>query len=163
MGNSKAVFDTSKGKFTIELFEDKAPLTTDNFIKLAKKGFYNGVVFHRVIPEFMVQCGCPYGTGTGGPGYTIRDEFIKGLSNVRGTMAMANTGRPNTGGSQFFINLVDNTFLDFDKEPVSSRHPVFGKVTEGMNVVDEIAAVKRDGQDKPFVDVVINTVTIVGP
>lgn len=163
MTNRKAVFDTTKGKFTVELFEDQAPVTTDNFIKLVQKGFYNGLIFHRVIPNFMIQMGCPYGRGTGGPGYTIRDEFIKGLSNIRGTLAMANTGRPNTGGSQFFINLVDNTFLDFDTEPVSSRHPVFGKIIEGMNIVDEIAAVKTDGQDKPFVDVVINKLTIVSP
>ena len=161
MVNRKAVFDTTKGKFTIELFEDKMPITTDNFVKLVEKGFYNGIIFHRIISGFMIQTGCPYGTGTGGPGYTIRDEYVKGLSNVRGTLSMANTGRPNTGGSQFFINLVDNTFLDFDKEPVTSRHPVFAKVVEGMNVVDAIAGVKTDRHDKPAIDVRINSVKLV--
>jgi peptidylprolyl isomerase len=159
MANRKAIFDTTKGKFTVELFEDKAPLTTNNFIKLAEKGYYNGLVFHRVIPEFMIQTGCPYGTGTGGPGYVIRDEFVKGLSNLRGTLSMANCG-PNTGGSQFFINLVDNTFLDYDKEPLSSRHPVFGKVVEGMNVVDDISKVKTDRHDKPAIEVKINSVKV---
>jgi peptidylprolyl isomerase len=160
MANRKAIFDTTKGKFTIELFEDKTPLTAGNFIKLAQKGFYNGLLFHRVIPGFMIQSGCPHGTGTGGPGYMIRDEFVKGLSNIRGTISMANTGRPNTGGSQFFINLVDNTFLDFDKEPFTSRHPVFGKVIKGMEVVDAIAKEKTGHQDKPITDVTINSVTI---
>lgn len=159
MANRKAVFDTNKGKFTVELFEDKAPQTSDNFIKLAQKGFYNGLLFHRVITNFMIQTGCPNGTGTGGPGYAIRDEFGKGLSNIRGTLSMANRG-PNTGGSQFFINLVDNTFLDYDKEPSSSRHPVFAKVVEGMNIVDEIASVKTDRQDKPLNKVFINKITI---
>ena len=158
MSNRKAVFDTNKGKFTVELFEDKAPQTSDNFIKLAQKGFYNGLLFHRVIANFMIQTGCPNGTGTGGPGYAIRDEFGKGLSNIRGTLSMANRG-PNTGGSQFFINLVDNTFLDYDKEPSSSRHPVFAKVVEGMNIVDEIASVKTDRQDKPLNKVFINKIT----
>jgi cyclophilin family peptidyl-prolyl cis-trans isomerase len=100
MGNRKAIFETTKGKFTIELYEDKAPLTTGNFIKLVNQGFYNGLIFHRVIPKFMIQGGCPEGTGTGGPGYTIKDEFHKDLSNVRGSIAMANRG-PNTGGSIF--------------------------------------------------------------
>ena len=160
MSNRKAIFDTNKGKFTVELFEDKAPLTTNNFIKLVEKGFYNDLLFHRVIAGFMIQTGCPNGTGSGGPGYNIKDEFSKGLSNLRGTLSMANRGQ-NTGGSQFFINLVDNTFLDFDKEPFSSRHPVFGKVVEGMNVVDEIANVKTDHHDKPVIDVKINKITII--
>ena len=159
MGNRKAIFDTNKGKITIELFEDKAPLTTNNFVKLVEKGFYNGIVFHRVIAGFMIQTGCPYGTGTGGPGYAIRDEFTKGVSNVRGTLAMANSG-PNTGGSQFFINLVDNTFLDYDKEPLTSRHPVFGKVVDGMKVVDEISKVKTDRHDKPVIEVKINSISL---
>lgn len=161
MGNRVAMFNTTKGMFRIELFEDKAPMTTENFIKLVKKGFYDGLIFHRVIPQFMIQGGCPTGTGTGGPGYTIKDEFHKDLSNVRGTIAMANCG-PNTGGSQWFINVIDNCYLDFDKKPYSSAHPVFGKVIEGMDVVDLISNVKTDANDKPIPDVKINKVTISG-
>ncbi|HER45305.1 MAG TPA: peptidylprolyl isomerase [Thermoplasmatales archaeon] len=159
MVNRKAVFDTNKGKFVIELYEDKAPITTTNFITLVNKGFYNGMIFHRVIPQFMIQGGCPKGNGTGGPGYSINDEFHKDLSNVRGTIAMANRG-PNTGGSQWFINVIDNCYLDFDKKPYSSAHPVFGKVVEGMDVVDSIANVKTDANDKPVQNVMINKVTI---
>jgi len=159
MGNRKAVFETNKGTFTIELFEDKAPVTTGNFIKLVNQGFYNGLIFHRVIPQFMIQGGCPEGTGAGGPGYMIKDEFHKDLSNVRGTIAMANRG-PNTGGSQWFINIVDNCYLDFDKKPYSSAHPVFGKVVEGMEVVDAISQVKTIRNDKPAQDVVIKKISI---
>jgi cyclophilin family peptidyl-prolyl cis-trans isomerase len=159
MVNRKAVFETSKGKFTVELFEDKAPVTTGNFITLVNKGFYNGLIFHRVIPQFMVQGGCPKGNGTGGPGYRINDEFHKDLSNVRGTIAMANSG-PNTGGSQWFINVVDNCYLDFDKKPSTSAHPVFGKVIEGMDVVDAISTAKADRNDKPLQDVIINKIVI---
>ncbi len=161
MVNRKALFDTNKGKFIIELYEDKAPITTQNFVDLVNKGFYNGLIFHRVIPQFMVQGGCPKGNGTGGPGYTIKDEFHKDLSNVRGTIAMANRG-PNTGGSQWFINVIDNCYLDFDKEPYSSAHPVFGKVVEGMDVVDSISSVKTDANDKPLQNVMINKVAITG-
>lgn len=162
MSNKIAVFETSKGQFSVELFEDKAPLTVGNFIKLVNKGFYNGLVFHRVIPDFMIQTGCPKGEGTGGPGYTIKDEFQKDLSNVRGTLSMANCG-PNTGGSQFFINVVDNTFLDFNKPPSSSKHPVFGKVVSGMNVVDTISKMKTGRNDKPVETIVIKTITIKNP
>ena len=159
MGNRKAIFETTKGTFKIELYEDKAPLTTGNFIKLANQGFYNGLIFHRVIPQFMIQGGCPQGTGTGGPGYTIKDEFHKDLSNVRGTIAMANRG-PNTGGSQWFINLVDNCYLDYDKKPYSSAHPVFGKVVEGMEIVDAISQAKTGRNDKPIQDIIIKKITI---
>ena len=159
MVNRKAFFETNKGNFTLELFEDKAPLTSGNFIKLANQGFYNGLLFHRVIPQFMIQSGCQKGTGTCGPGYTIKDEFHKELSNLRGTIAMANRG-PNTGGSQWFINVVDNCNLDFDKKPYTSAHPVFGKVSEGMDVVDAISKVKADGNDKPLQDVMIKKITI---
>jgi cyclophilin family peptidyl-prolyl cis-trans isomerase len=159
MANRKAIFETSKGTFTLELYEDKAPATTGNFIKLAQKGFYNGLIFHRVIHNFMIQGGCPKGTGTGGPGYVIPDEFHADLSNVRGSIAMANCG-PNTGGSQWFINLVDNTYLDFDKPPKTSQHPVFGKVISGMDVVDAIGAVKTGRGDKPLLDIVIKKITI---
>jgi peptidylprolyl isomerase len=159
MTNHKALFETNKGSFTIELYEDKAPITTGNFIKLVNKGFYNNLILHRVIPKFMIQGGCPKGNGTGGPGYAIKDEFHKDLSNVRGTISMANSG-PNTGGSQWFINLVDNTYLDFDKPPKQSQHPVFGKVISGMEVVDAIGSVKTDRQDKPQQDVIIKKITI---
>ncbi len=161
MANRKAVFETSKGKFIIELFEDKAPITTGNFISLVNKGFYDGLVFHRVIPQFMIQGGCPKGNGTGDPGYTIKDEFHKDLSNVRGTIAMANRG-PNTGGSQWFINVIDNCYLDFDKKPYSSAHPVFGQVVEGMDIVDLISNVKTDANDRPVQDVRISKVSISG-
>jgi cyclophilin family peptidyl-prolyl cis-trans isomerase len=159
MINRKAIFKTNKGNFILELFEDKAPLTTQNFIKLVNQGFYNGLTFHRVIPQFMIQGGCPEGTGAGGPGYSIKDEFHKELSNVRGTIAMANRG-PNTGGSQWFINLIDNYYLDFDKKPYSSAHPVFGKVIEGMDVVDTISKVETGRNDKPVNDVIIQKITI---
>lgn len=159
MANRLAVFDTNKGKFSVELFEDKAPLTTENFIKLATNGFYNKLIFHRVIKDFMIQCGCPNGDGTGGPGYTIQDEFHRELSNVRGTLSMANCG-PNTGGSQFFINVVDNTYLDYNKPPFSSKHPVFGKVIQGMDVVDTISKMKTVRNDKPVDDITIKTITI---
>ncbi len=155
-----AVFDTSMGTFKVELFEDRMPNTTANFIKLAKDGFYDNTIFHRVIKDFMIQGGDPEGTGMGGPGYTIKDEFVEGLSNVKGTIAMANTGRPDSGGSQFFINLVNNTYLDFDKPPSTAKHPVFGKVVEGMDVVESIGQVETGANDKPVGDVVIQSITI---
>ncbi len=160
MNNRTAVFETNQGIFTIELFDDTMPITTKNFIDLAEKGFYDNTKFHRVIEGFMVQGGDPLTKdnsqkklwGTGGPGYEIKDEFEKELSNVRGTIAMANHG-PNTGGSQFFINVAGNTFLD-------GKHPVFGKVVEGMEVVDEIVAVEADRQDRPVRDVVVKKVSV---
>ena len=159
MANRVVEFYTSKGNFKIELFEDKVPKTTENFVKLVNEGFYNGLIFHRVIEKFMIQAGCPDGTGSGGPGYTIEDEFHKDCSNVRGTISMANRG-PNTGGSQWFINLMDNTYLDYDKPPGSSKHPVFGKVVEGMDVIDVISIVKTGPGDKPMEKVVINRIEI---
>lgn len=167
--NRIATFTTNKGVIKMELFEDQMPVTTGNFVKLAEEGFYNGTKFHRVIDGFMVQGGDPNSKGadtssygTGGPNYTIQDEFVAGalLTNTRGTIAMANTGQPNSGGSQFFINLVDNTGLDFDKEPHASRHPVFGRVVEGMDIVDEIAKVETDPRDVPVDPIVIETITI---
>jgi len=129
-GNStKVLLETSMGNITLQLYSDM-PITVGNFEKLVKAGFYDGTIFHRVIDGFMIQGGDPEGTGMGGPGYTIKDEFTDHNRNYRGTIAMANAG-PNTGGSQFFINLVDNNYLD-------SAHPVFGKVVEGMDVVDAI-------------------------
>lgn len=145
---------TNYGNITINLYSDM-PVTSGNFEKLVKAGFYDGVIFHRIIDGFMIQGGDPTGTGTGGPGYTIRDEFTHtgGNKNNRGTISMANAG-PNTGGSQFFINLVDNNFLD-------TKHPAFGKVIEGMDVVDKIAKVQTDANDKPLKDVVIIKASIV--
>ena len=144
---------TSMGDIKIEL-DPNMPITSGNFEKLVNEGFYDGTIFHRVIDGFMIQGGDPNGDGTGGPGYTIKDEFTKGNSNLRGTVSMANRG-PDTGGSQFFINLVDNTQLDYDKEPLTSKHPVFGKVVEGMEVVDAIGKVETGAMDKPVEDVVI--------
>ncbi|MFH1977995.1 MAG: peptidylprolyl isomerase [Candidatus Aenigmatarchaeota archaeon] len=159
MANRIATFDTNKGEFKIELLEDKAPVTTKNFIDLAEKGYYDGLIFHRVIPNFMIQGGDPNGDGTGGPGYQIDDEFYEGSTNIRGTISMANSG-PNTSGSQFFINVVDNVYLDYDKEPLTSKHPVFGKVVEGMGVVDAISNAPTVGGSKPAENIVINKVTI---
>jgi len=144
---TKAVLETNKGKITIDLFEKEMPVTAGNFRKLVEKGFYNGVIFHRVIPDFMIQGGDPTGTGMGGPGYSIKDEFTKNNRNDRGTLSMANAG-PNTGGSQFFINLVNNNYLD-------KKHPVFGKVVSGMEVVDAISKVKTNSQDRPLENIVI--------
>lgn len=153
MGNKIAEFDTVKGNFKVELFDDKAPLTVGNFVKLVDKGFYNGLIFHRVIPNFMVQVGCPHGTGRGGPGYTIRDEFHSDLKHdCKGILSMANAG-PNTGGSQFFITVAPTPWLD-------KHHSIFGKVTEGMDVVEAISKVEKDRTDKPRQDIVINSITI---
>lgn len=158
--NVKIKLETNHGDIVIELYGDM-PVTAGNFKKLVGEGFYDGVIFHRIIPNFMIQGGDPTGTGMGGPGYKIDDEFVAGHSNVRGTLSMANSG-PNTGGSQFFINLVDtNTFLDYDKEPLSSKHPVFGEVVEGMDFVDKIARVTTGVGDKPVEDVVIVKASII--
>ena len=150
---SKVVLlQTNHGDIKIELYKDM-PITAGNFEKLVKEGFYDGVIFHRIIPNFMLQGGDPTGTGMGGPGYNIPDEFNDENKNNRGTLSMANAG-PNTGGSQFFINLVNNNYLD-------PKHPVFGKVIEGMDVVDAIAKVKTDSRDKPIEDVVIISAKLV--
>lgn len=155
--NTKIKLETNRGDITIELYGDM-PVTAGNFEKLVSEGFYDGVIFHRIIKDFMIQGGDP--TGMGGPGYQIKDEFVAGHSNVRGTLSMANSG-PNSGGSQFFINLVDNSFLDYDKQPLSSKHPVFGEVTEGMEVIDKIANVATGAADKPVEDVVIIKASII--
>jgi peptidylprolyl isomerase len=140
----QVLLKTSMGDLTIQLRQDM-PITAGNFAKLVKKGFYDGTIFHRVIDGFMIQGGDPTGTGRGGPGYSIKDEFAAGNRNERGTISMANAG-PNTGGSQFFINLVDNNYLD-------KAHPVFGKVVEGMDVLDMIGKVKTSSQDRPLKEV----------
>jgi peptidyl-prolyl cis-trans isomerase B (cyclophilin B) len=125
-----AVFDTARGQIKVELYPDKAPLTVASFVNLAKRGFYDGLSFHRVIPDFMVQGGCPQGTGTGGPGYKFEDETGNGVKHERGVLSMANAG-PNTNGSQFFITHIKTDWLD-------GKHTVFGKVLEGLDVVDAI-------------------------
>jgi peptidylprolyl isomerase len=157
---TKVVLHTTMGDIVIRLYDDM-PVTAGNFVKLARSGFYDGTIFHRVIAGFMIQGGDPTGTGTGGPGYTITDEFVKGHSNTRGTIAMANTGRPNTGGSQFFINLVNNDFLDWDNPRTPSAHPVFGEVAEGLAVVDKIGKVKTNSADKPKVPVRIEKAEVL--
>ena len=154
VANRIAVFDTNMGEFEIELFEDKTPITTKNFIDLAQEGFYDGVIFHRIIDGFMIQGGDPTGTGMGGPGYTIEDGFTPELTHEsEGILSMANTGRPHTGGSQFFITLAATPWLD-------GHHTVFGKVIKGIEVVREIGHVKTGPQDRPVHDVVINKITI---
>ena len=141
------------GIIDIELNEEVAPITCENFKKLVSEGFYNGLTFHRVIPGFMIQGGDPTGTGTGGPGYTIKDEFSSKLTHEgAGVLSMANAG-PNTGGSQFFITLRACPWLD-------GKHAVFGKVTKGMNVVYKIGKVKTDGNDKPLEPVTIKNIVI---
>ena len=152
--------ETTMGDIVIKLYDDM-PITAGNFEKLVSEGFYDGIIFHRVIAGFMIQGGCPNGTGTGGPGYTIDDEFVPGHSNQRGTISMANTGQPNSGGSQFFINLVDNSYLDWDNRSTPYKHPVFGEVIDGMNVVDKIAAVKTDYSDRPMTEVKIIKASII--
>ena len=149
---STATMHTNHGPIVIELFPDDAPKTVANFEKLAGDSFYNGVIFHRVIPDFMIQGGDPTGTGSGGPGYQFEDEF-NDQKVVRGALAMANSG-PNTNGSQFFIVTADACpWLD-------GKHTVFGRVTDGMDVVDTIAGLDRDGRDKPHDDVVIERVEL---
>lgn len=144
--STHVLLTTTQGDIIIELDPDM-PITADNFETLVKKGFYDGVIFHRVISGFMIQGGDPTGTGAGGPGYTIKDEFSPGNTNMRGTISMANAG-PNTGGSQFFINVADNTFLD-------GKHPVFGSVIKGMDVVDSIVNTPKDNNDRPLKEVKI--------
>ena len=153
MPNQTATIETNHGTIELELFTDDAPETVANFTKLTGEGFYDGLVFHRVIPDFMIQGGCPQGTGTGGPGYMFDDE-PNDHHIVRGTLAMANAG-PNTNGSQFFIVTAQATpWLD-------GKHTAFGQVTAGMDVVDSIEAVDRDGRDRPTEDVRMEKVTIV--
>jgi peptidylprolyl isomerase len=151
-GGIKVLLKTSMGDITLQLYEDM-PITTGNFQKLVEKGFYDGTVFHRIIDGFMIQGGDPTGTGRGGPGYAIKDEFTSHNKNSRGTIAMANAG-PNTGGSQFFLNLVDNNYLD-------KAHPAFGKVVEGMDVVDKMGKVKTGSMDRPVKEVKILSAKVI--
>lgn len=179
----KATIKTNRGDITIQLFPEQAPKTVENFVELAKKDYYNGVIFHRVIPEFMIQGGDPTGTGMGGEsiyGHPFEDEFSNELFNLRGALSMANAG-PNTNGSQFFIvqaKQVPSNMLGQLKDAgypeeiieaytqmggtpwLDHRHTVFGQVIDGMDVVDEIANVQRDAQDRPLYDVTIEKVEI---
>jgi len=149
---TQATLHTSEGSIEIELFPEDAPKTVANFTKLAGEGFYDGLIFHRVIPDFMIQGGCPEGIGTGGPGYKFEDEFNH-HKVVKGALAMANSG-PNTNGSQFFIVTADATpWLD-------GKHTVFGQVTTGQDVVDRIQEVDRDGRDRPTTPVTIDRVEL---
>ena len=166
---SYAIFDTTLGEIKVRLFADKAPITVENFIGLAngtkesldpktrqksKRRFYDGLIFHRVIPQFMIQGGCPQGTGTGGPGYQFADEFSKDLRfDKPGKLAMANSG-PGTNGSQFFITLAPTDWLN-------QLHTIFGEVVEGQDIVEKIGAVARDRQDRPNTPVVIRSLNIL--
>jgi len=153
MANRIARFRTNLGEFRIELFEDKAPITTKNFIDLAQKQYYDGVIFHRVIDKFMIQGGDPTGTGRGGPGYTIKDEFHKELKHTaEGILSMANAG-PDTGGSQFFVTLAATPWLD-------GKHAVFGQVVSGMDIVRRIGKSQVDARDRPVETVTIEQLTI---
>jgi peptidyl-prolyl cis-trans isomerase A (cyclophilin A) len=153
-----AVFDTTEGRFKIKLFEDKSPNTVKNFTDLAEgrktgKPFYDGLVFHRVIPDFMIQGGCPQGTGRGGPGYNFADEFHPSLKHSKpGLLSMANSG-PNTNGSQFFVTVAETPWLD-------NKHTIFGEVVEGYDVAEKISKAPKDSSDRPKKEVRINTVTI---
>jgi len=185
-GNPTAKCTTSMGEFKVELFEDQLPITVGNFVDLAKTGYYEGLTFHRVIPNFMNQFGCPLSkdptstrAGTGGPeggtsfttsdgktitrngGGNIPDELTAKLSNEIGTLSMANTGAPDSGGSQFFINTKHNAFLDWFDTSTPSKHPVFGKVTEGMDVVNAINTVPTGPGDKPKTPVVMEKIEIM--
>lgn len=152
--NRKIKFTTNKGVFVAEMFEDKAPLTTKNFIELVEKGFYDGIIFHRVIDGFMIQGGDPTGSGMGGPGYKIKDEFGEGLKHDdEGILSMANAG-PNTGGSQFFITLAPTPWLN-------GHHAIFGKVVEGMDVVRLIGVVPTDFRDRPREAVTMEKVEVL--
>lgn len=155
MANPTVTIETNHGTITAEMFMDAAPKTVGNFIELAKKGYYDGIIFHRVIKDFMIQGGDPTGTGTGGPGYNIPDEFAPGLAHTHsGIFSMANAG-PNTGGSQFFITLAATPWLD-------GKHAIFGKVTGGLDVVDTIGKIQTGASDRPVNEVVMEKVTVSG-
>ena len=169
MANPIATFDTSLGSFKAEIYADSMPITSGNFIKLAQDGFYNGLHFHRVIANFMIQFGCPHSSdpnsrfaGTGGPPHgNIQDEFLEEakFSNEPGTLSMANTGQPNSGGSQFFINTVHNAYLDWFNPQTPSKHPVFGKIIDGLDIVKSIEQTPCN-QSRPIRPVKVNSITV---
>ncbi|MFO0550700.1 MAG: peptidylprolyl isomerase [Polyangiaceae bacterium] len=171
MPNPTALCETSLGNFRIELYVDKMPITANNFIKLARSGFYDGLHFHRVINGFMAQFGCPHSrdpnsrrAGTGdSPDGTIQDEHPPQykLSNEPGTLSMANTGRPNSGSCQFFINTVHNSYLDWFS-PGPSKHPVFGRVIEGMDTIKKIETTKTGPEDRPSPPIQMIRITVEG-
>jgi cyclophilin family peptidyl-prolyl cis-trans isomerase len=153
-GIVKVKMETTLGDIHIDLFAKEAPKTVENFVTLAKKGFYDGIIFHRVIPNFMVQTGDPTGTGTGGPGYSFPDEFSPNLKHDKpGILSMANSG-PNTNGSQFFITVAPTPWLD-------GKHAIFGQVTQGMDVVNQIVNVDRDTRDKPLKAIAMKKVSVI--
>lgn len=152
MTAKKATIETTEGTIELELWPDKAPNHVDNFEKLAADGFYDGLVFHRVIPDFMVQTGCPLGTGTGGPDWTVDAEF-NDASFKKGTLGMARSSDPNSAGSQFFICVADCDWLD-------GQYTAFGRVTGGQDVADAVSAVPRDSNDRPHDDIVMERVTV---
>ena len=170
MTNPIATFETSLGSFKAEIYLEQMPITAKNFISLANSGFYNGLHFHRIIPNFMVQFGCPFSkdansprAGTGGPpSGNIKDEFLPNakFSNEPGTLSMANTGSPNSGGSQFFINTVHNAYLDWFDTRTPSKHPVFGKITEGLDVVKKIEG-QGSSSGRPKAPVQVISVSVV--
>jgi cyclophilin family peptidyl-prolyl cis-trans isomerase len=156
MANPMAVLDTGMGAIRLELFASETPITVQNFVKLCRSSFYDGLTFHRVIDGFMIQGGCPRGDGTGGPGYAIKDEFVANLKHsAPGIISMANAG-PNTGGSQFFITLAPTPWLD-------GKHTVFGKVVEGLDVVQSIGKVHTDTGNRPLESVKIKSAKIIEP
>ena len=167
MSNPKAVFTTSLGSFAAEIYETEMPITATNFITLVQSGYYNGLHFHRVISNFMIQFGCPHSKdpksprcGTGGPGYKIEDEHTQKITNAIGTLSMANAG-PNSGGSQFFINTKENSYLDWFNPSTPYAHPVFGKIVEGMDVIQAVEAVSTDRRDNPDTPIQMISVEIV--
>ncbi len=170
MSNPTATCETSLGTFKVELFRDQMPITANNWIELAKSGFYDGLHFHRVINGFMIQFGCPFSkdpnsprAGTGdSPKGRLQDEFLENakLSNEPGTLSMANTGQPNSGSCQFFINAAHNSYLDWFDKRTPSKHPVFGKVIEGMDVVKKIETTPTSRGDRPVTPVKMIKVTV---
>jgi cyclophilin family peptidyl-prolyl cis-trans isomerase len=156
---TEITFYTTKGNFIVKMYDTITPITSGNFISLVNAKFYDGIIFHRVINNFMIQGGDPLGTGYGGPGYTIPDEFDSTVSNIQKTISMANSG-PNTGGSQFFINLVNNTFLDYNKPPYTSAHPVFGIVISNFSVVQTIGSVPVNASNLPLTPVVMDSLRV---
>lgn len=164
---SRALVKTNVGNFEFKFYTEETPITVNNFLNLAQNDFYDNIKFHRIIKNFIIQSGDPLTKqdeeqkywGTGGPGYSIPNENVEELSNLKGTISMANSG-PGTGGSQFFINLKDNTFLDYNKTPRTSQHTVFGEVVNGMDTIEKISKVETNKNDAPKTPIIIKEVTL---